>query len=158
MRRFGSTFHPRFPAVHRTHAAPMADAGAGPEGQEPPRTFRQNACRDFSDVRLRQSKPPLPRFPKLLWSEPVDGKTAGKGERCAEGTRDFDIDFLKPHIDCEVQAFGGHFRTSRMATPLSSLLRASRRVVGAKFCCKNGAIFDAEARSSSRSTARSAFI
>ena len=60
----------------------MADAGAGPEGQEPPRTFRQNACRDFSDVRLRQSKPLLPRFPELLWSEPVDGKTAGKGERC----------------------------------------------------------------------------
>ena len=89
-------------------------------------------------MRLRQSKPLLPRFPELLWSEPVDGKTAGKGERCAEGTRDFDIDFLKPHIDCEVQVFGGHFRTSRTATPSSSLLGASRRVVGAKFCCKNG--------------------
>ena len=81
LRRVGPTFHPGFPAVHRTHAAPMADAGAGPQRQEPPRAFRQDACRDFSDVRLRQSKPLLPRFPKVLWSEPVDGKAAGKGER-----------------------------------------------------------------------------
>src|SRR5277367_5751037 len=77
LRRVGATFHPGFPAVHRTHAASMADAGAGPQRQEPPRAFGQNACRDFSDVRLRQSKPSLPRFPTLLWSKPVEGEAAG---------------------------------------------------------------------------------
>ena len=51
-------------------------------GQEPPRAFRQNACRDFGDVRLRESKPLLPRFPEALWSAPVDDKAAGEGERC----------------------------------------------------------------------------
>ena len=65
--RVRATFYPGFPAVHRTHTAPMADAGAGPHRQEPPRAFGRNARRDFSDVRLRQPKPPLPRFPKLLW-------------------------------------------------------------------------------------------
>ena len=82
LRRVGSSFHPGFPAVNRTHAASMVDAGAGPQGPRPPRALRQNACRDFSDVRLRQSKPLLPRFPTVLWQEPVDGKAAGKGERC----------------------------------------------------------------------------
>ena len=82
LRRVGPTFHPRFPAVRRTHATPMADAGAGSPGQEPPRAFRQNACRDFGDVRLRESKPLLPRFPEALWSAPVDDKAAGEGERC----------------------------------------------------------------------------
>src|SRR5208337_844579 len=86
-RRIGPTFHPGFPAVHRTHAAPMADAGASPQRQEPPRAFRRNACRDFSDVWLRQYKPLLPRFPKVLWSEPVDRKAAGKGECCESLTR-----------------------------------------------------------------------
>lgn len=43
----------------------------------------------------------------MLWSEPVNGKAAGKGERCealterqagrADATRYFGIDFLKPH-------------------------------------------------------------
>src|ERR1700677_3402799 len=75
------TFIPGFPAVHRTHATPMADAGAGTEGQEPPRAFRHNAFRNFSPVRLRQSKSLLPRFPEILCSEPVDRKTAGTGER-----------------------------------------------------------------------------
>jgi DNA-binding response OmpR family regulator len=53
LRRVSATFHSGLPAVHRTHAAPMAHAGAGPQGQEPARAFRQNARRHFSDVRLR---------------------------------------------------------------------------------------------------------
>jgi hypothetical protein len=124
----------------------MADAGAGPKGREPPRTFRQDACRDFSDVRLRQSKPLLPRFPKLLWSEPVDAKTAGKGERCVSLTRSAGREgrgdtrlrhrFSKAAYRLGGSSVRGHFRTSRTATPSSSLLGASRRVVGAKFCCK----------------------
>ena len=67
LRRVGATFHPGFPAVHWTHPAPVADAGAGAQRQEPPRAFRQNACRHFSGVRLRQSKPLLPRRPTLFW-------------------------------------------------------------------------------------------
>jgi hypothetical protein len=87
LRRIGPTFHPGIPPVHRTDTAPVADAGAGPQRQEPTRAFRQNACRDFSDVRLRQSKPLLPRFPKVFWSEPVDEKAAGEGE-CYESLTD----------------------------------------------------------------------
>jgi hypothetical protein len=67
LRRVGPTFHPGVPAVHRTHAAPMADPGAGPHGQKSTRAFRHNARRDFGYVRLRQSKPFLSRFPKVLW-------------------------------------------------------------------------------------------
>jgi hypothetical protein len=55
LRRVGPTFHPGLPAVHWTDAAPMADAGAGPQRQEPARAFGQTPRRDFSDVRLRQS-------------------------------------------------------------------------------------------------------
>ena len=39
-------------------------------------------------MRLRQSKPFLPRFPKVFRSEPVDGKTAGKRERSESLTLD----------------------------------------------------------------------
>jgi hypothetical protein len=55
LRRVGATFHSGLPAIHRTHAAPVADAGAGPQGQEPARAFGQTPRRDLSDVRLRQS-------------------------------------------------------------------------------------------------------
>jgi AraC family transcriptional regulator len=41
----------------------------------------EHSDRTLSDVRLRQSKSLLPRFPEILCSEPVDRKTAGTGER-----------------------------------------------------------------------------
>jgi AraC-like DNA-binding protein len=71
------------------------------------RNLLEHSSRTLGGVRLRQSEPPLPRFPEILWSAPVHGKAAGECERCealterqagrADGTCDFSIDFLKPH-------------------------------------------------------------
>jgi len=74
-------FHAGFPEVHRRTAAPMAQAGAGPSTPRTSSSIQTERLPNFGDMRLRQSEPLLPRFPSVLWAEPIDGKAAGEGER-----------------------------------------------------------------------------